>query len=171
MNADKVVESHLFIEENITFCVDDLVSTARQQKEKNQIGFIAIDHLQILRASITNTTREMEIIDIVSKLKRLALELNVPILLLTGLIREPSRGKDYIDGLPLAHHIKYHDSINGYLDSIATLYQLKYYAENEEQRASLESKSKLTICKSLQGEIGQIDLCFNKKLMRFFQVE
>jgi replicative DNA helicase len=171
--ANQIAASRLFIEENITFGVDDLLDTAKQHKHENHIGFIAIDSLQLLRspASGSQTSTKAEILAVVSKLKHFALESNLPILLIVNIPRKSSRRKDLVKGLPLAHHIKHRDTIDGYLDTITTLYQPKYYTEDEGQFLAMQSLAKLTICKSPRTSFHQIDLHFDKKIMRFFEVD
>lgn len=170
--ADRIAESRLFIEENISFWINDLVNTARRIKEQNHIGFIAIDHLQMLRSDNNYTANDAEIVDVVSKLKRLSLALNIPILLVTGLMPEPSQSKKHFFGLPLAHHIKHYQSIYGYMDSITTMYLPRYYAENMDQRAALATQAKLTVCKAPKAEADvQINLQSNDQFMSFFEDE
>ena len=172
--AKKITASRLFIEENISFGIDDLVKTAKQHQEENHIGFIAIDSLQLLRSPCRGSKSgpKAEILHVVSQLKHVALELNLPILLVVNLPRKPSsRGKELVRGLPLAHHIKYHDAIDGYFDTITTLYQPKYYTEDESQFLAMQSLAKLTICKSPRISFHQTDLHFDKKIMRFIEVD
>jgi replicative DNA helicase len=167
--ADKIAASRLFIEENISFWIDDLINTAKRHKAENHIGFIAIDHLQLLRSNTSSTAHDAEIIDIVSKLKRLSLEVNVPILLVTGLMREPPQSKKHFFGLPLAHHIKHYQSINGYLDSVTTLYLPRYYATHEAERTALYTQAKLTVYRVSKGDSFPINLHFDDHFMRFFE--
>lgn len=174
--ADKVIASPLFIEENTSFWIDDLIATAKRYKKQNYISFITIDRLQLLRSNPygTPSNSEDEIIDVVSKLKRLALELNIPILLVTNIPRESSGDRDVVRGLPLPRHIKYHDLIDGYLDTITTLYQLHYHDEETEEfeaRFVQQSKARLTICKSSGSYFGQVDLELEKGCMRFFEID
>jgi replicative DNA helicase len=172
--AKKIAASRLFIEENISFGVDDLINTARQHKEENHIGFVAVDNLQLLRSVLLgpNSSPKAETLDVVSKLKRLALELSIPILLIVNIPRKSSsRRKELMRGLPQAHHIKYHDTIDGYFDTITTLYQPKYYTEDEGQFRAMQSLAKLTICKSPRISFHQTDLHFDKRIMRFFEVD
>jgi replicative DNA helicase len=172
--AKKIAASRLFIEENMSFGIDDLINTARQHKEENHIGFVAIDHLQLLRSDLlgSKSSPKAETLDVVSKLKRLALELNLPILLIVNIPRKPSsRRKELVRGLPQAHHIKYHDTIDGYFDTITTLYQPKYYTEDEGEFRAMQSLAKLTICKSPRISFHQTDFHFDKKIMRFFEVD
>ena len=171
--ADKIAASRLFIEENISFRIDDLINSARQHKEENHIGFIAVDNLQLLRSDPLGpqSSSKVETLDVVSKLKRLALELKIPILLTSNIPSKSSHHKDVVKGLPLAHHIRHHDAIDGYLDTITTLYQPKYYTQNEGQFISMESLAKLTICKSPCTSFDQVDLHFDKTIMRFFEAD
>lgn len=172
--AKKIAASRLFIEENNSFSVDDLINTARQHKEKNHIGFVAVDNLQLLRSDPLGPkfSPKAETLDVVSKLKRLALELSIPILLIVNIPRKPtSRRKELVRGLPQAHHIKHHDAIDGYFDTITTLYQPKYYTEDEGQFIAMQSLAKLTICKSPRTSFHQTDFYFNKRIMRFFEVD
>jgi replicative DNA helicase len=174
--ANNVTVTNFSIEENTSFCIDDLIATAKRYEKQSLLHFIAIDRLQLLRSNAygTPSNPKDEIIDVVSKLKRLALELNIPILLVTNIPRESSRDRDVVKGLPLPRHIKYHDAIDGYIDTITTLYQLNYSdeaTEGLEARFVQQSKARLTICKSPRSYFGQVDLEFDKSCMRFFEID
>jgi replicative DNA helicase len=170
----KIASSRLFIEENMSFGIDDLVNTAKHHQRENHIGFIAIDSLQLLRSPSCGcqSSPKAEILDVVSKLKHLALELNLPILLIVNVPRKSSPWrKEHVKGMPLAHHIKYHDTIDGYFDTITTIYQPKYYTEDEGQFRAMQSLAKIIICKSPRISFHQTDFHFDKKIMRFFEVD
>lgn len=174
--ANNVTVSNFSIEENTSFCIDDLIATAKRYNEQSVLCFIAIDRLQLLRSNAygTPSNPKDEIIDVVSKLKRLALELNLPILLVTNIPRESSRDRDVVKGLPLPRHIKYHDLVDSYIDTITTLYQLNYSDEGTEEleaRFVQQSKARLTICKSPRSYFSQVDLEFDKSCMRFFEID
>jgi replicative DNA helicase len=138
------------------------------------LSSLLLHNLQLLRSDPLRPkfSPKAETLDVVSKLKRLALELSIPILIIVNIPRKPSsRRKELVRGLPQAHHIKHHDAIDGYFDTITTLYQPKYYTEDEGQFIAMQTLAKLTICKSPRISFHQTDFHFVKSIMRFFEVD
>jgi replicative DNA helicase len=107
-----------------------------------------------------NTNRAQEIADISRSLKSLALELNVPILLLSQLNREVESRQDK---RPNIADLRESGALEQDADIILLLYRDSYY-DKESKKGNL---SEINIAKNRSGSTGVVELAFIAKSTRF----
>ena len=165
----QIVNSKLFIDDTAGISINELRAKARRKKRDEDIQFIAIDYLQLLksRTKQAENSREREIAEISGGIKALAKELNIPILILAQLNRGPEGRTGKSLGIPRMSDLRESGAIEQDADLVGLLYRSKYYAENDEDRAALEGKAELVLAKNRNGETGGIPLTFVEELMRF----
>jgi replicative DNA helicase len=165
--------SGLYIEDDFEFFIENLVSISRRYKEEKQIGLIAIDCLQMLRSKTIGpkTSQKLKFVEMVAELKSLALELNVPILLLTNLTQGLESRDVLARGRPVPSDIRYDETLNGYADTVSLLYRPQYYADNPEERKALLNRLDLFVHKNLFGDTGEVRLHFDTTVMRITDEE
>ena len=165
----QIVDSKLFIDDTAGISINELRAKARRKKRDENIEFIAIDYLQLMksRTKQAENSREREIAEISGGIKALAKELKIPILILAQLNRGPEGRTGKSLGVPRMSDLRESGSIEQDADLVGLLYRNKYYAENEEERAALEGKAELVLAKNRNGETGGIPLTFVEELMRF----
>lgn len=165
----QIVDSKLFIDDTAGISINELRAKARRKKRDENIEFIAIDYLQLMksRTKQAENSREREIAEISGGIKALAKELSIPILILAQLNRGPEGRTGKSLGVPRMSDLRESGSIEQDADLVGLLYRNKYYAENEEERAALEGKAELVLAKNRNGETGGIPLTFVEELMRF----
>ncbi|MFK7851834.1 MAG: replicative DNA helicase [Akkermansiaceae bacterium] len=169
-NASRqIVDSKLFIDDTAGISINELRAKARRKKRDENIEFIAIDYLQLMksRTKQAENSREREIAEISGGVKGLAKELGIPIMVLAQLNRGPEGRTGKSLGVPRMSDLRESGSIEQDADLVGLLYRNKYYAENEEERAALEGKAELVLAKNRNGETGGIPLTFVEELMRF----
>lgn len=165
----QIMASKLFIDDSAGISINELRAKARRKKRDENIEFIAIDYLQLMksRTKQAENSREREIAEISGGIKALAKELSIPILILAQLNRGPEGRTGKSLGVPRMSDLRESGSIEQDADLVGLLYRNKYYAENEEERAALEGKAELVLAKNRNGETGAIPLTFVEELMRF----
>lgn len=129
--AAEIANSCLFIEDHFDYFIDALRSIAVRYKQEQNIGFIAIDHLHLLRSKSPRALRshKLELTEIVADLKSLAHELKVPILLLAELKAKVRGGRHFPFGYPHLSDLRHHKVIKKYADTLALLYRPSYYVK------------------------------------------
>jgi len=167
--SEQIMSSKLFIDDTAGISINELRAKARRKKRDEDIQFIAIDYLQLMksRTKQAESSREREIAEISGGIKALAKELGIPILILAQLNRGPEGRTGKSLGIPRMSDLRESGSIEQDADLVGLLYRSKYYAENEEERAALEGKAELVLAKNRNGETGAIPLTFVENLMRF----
>ncbi|MEI6674135.1 MAG: replicative DNA helicase [Verrucomicrobiota bacterium] len=159
----------LFIDDTPGITINELRAKARRKKRDENIQFIAIDYLQLMksRSKQAENSREREIAEISAGIKGLAKELNLPILILAQLNRGPENRTGKSLGVPRMSDLRESGAIEQDADMVGLLYRTAYYAENEEEKEAEAGKAELVLAKNRNGETGHIPLTFIAELMRF----
>jgi replicative DNA helicase len=167
--SQQIISSKLFIDDTAGISINELRAKARRKKRDENIEFIAIDYLQLMKSRTrqAENSREREIAEISAGVKALAKELSIPILILAQLNRGPEGRTGKSLGVPRMSDLRESGSIEQDADLVGLLYRSKYYAENDEEREALEGKAELVLAKNRNGETGGVPLTFIEDLMRF----
>ena len=93
--AEEFKKSNIYIDHTPNFSVDEINEKARKLNEElrsknKKLDLIAVDYLQLLRGGKEFETRELEVKDILKKLKILAIELEIPVIITAQLSRDGS---------------------------------------------------------------------------------
>jgi replicative DNA helicase len=161
--------SRLFIDDTPAISINELRAKARRKKRDEDIRFIAIDYLQLMRSRTrqAENSREREIAEISAGIKGLAKELEIPILVLAQLNRAPEGRTGKSLGVPRMSDLRESGAIEQDADLVGLLYRTAYYAESEEEREAEAGKASLVLAKNRNGETGDVPLTFISELMRF----
>lgn len=134
--------------------IQHIENIARKLKNKNNLGLMIIDYIQLIKNKGKFNSREQEVADITRTLKLLSLELNIPIVGLCQLNRNAARQE------PTLADLRESGAIEQDADNILFLYQ---EAESTETIVDITLK----LAKQRAGEIGKINLKFNKANSEF----
>lgn len=149
-----------------TFEFNGIVSLIKKEFEKEKPSLIVIDYLQLLNIENTrlkkDINRAQEISQITRSLKLLAMELNVPILLLSQLNRNLEQTNRY----PRASDLKDSGSIEQDADQIILLHR-EIKVETMTKTPTDSEIINVIIGKNRSGETGKIELLFKKSITGF----
>lgn len=134
--------------------IQHIENIARKLKNKNNLGLLVIDYIQLIKNKGKFNNREQEVADITRTLKLLSLELDIPIIGLCQLNRNASKAE------PTLADLRESGSIEQDADNVLFLYREN---ENEENIVDITLK----IAKQRAGETGKIYLKFNKANSEF----
>lgn len=134
--------------------IQHIENIARKLKNKSNLGLMVIDYIQLIKNKGKFNSREQEVADITRTLKLLSLELNIPIIGLCQLNRNATRQE------PTLADLRESGAIEQDADNVIFLYQ-----ENESTEAIVDVT--LKVAKQRAGEIGKIQLKFNKSNSEF----
>ena len=164
--AAALSESSIFIDDTASLTILELRAKARRMRDRHRIELIAIDYLQLCRSTSRRgqDNRQIEIAEISSGIKALAKELEIPIIVLAQLNRQPEqRG----GGKPRMSDLRESGSLEQDADVVALLVRPEVYEEDEDARSEMAGKAELLIAKQRNGPIGEIPLTFIKEYTRF----
>ena len=134
--------------------IQKIETIIRKLKNKNQLDLIIIDYIQLIKNNKKLPSREQEVADITRTLKLLSLELNIPIIGLCQLNRNATKAE------PTLADLRESGSIEQDADKVMFLYQ-------EKEDTSNVVDVTLKIAKQRAGEIGKVQLKFNKPNSEF----
>ena len=164
--AAALSESRIFIDDTPGLTILELRAKARRMRDRHRIELIAIDYLQLCRSTSRRgqDNRQIEISEISAGIKALAKELEIPIIVLAQLNRQPEqRG----GGKPRMSDLRESGSLEQDADVVALLVRPEVYEDDEDTRSDLAGKAELLIAKQRNGPIGEIPLTFIKEYTRF----
>jgi len=162
--AGQLAEAPIWIDDTPGLSINELQAKARRLKQQHDIQLIAIDYLQLLKAPDVGNRdgREKEIAAISGGIKGIAKELDIPIIVLAQLNRNPdSRG-----GKPRMSDLRESGSIEQDADLVGLLMRPEVYADDEEKE-SMYGEAEFIIAKQRNGPTGEVPLTFHKEFMRF----
>jgi replicative DNA helicase len=164
--ASKLAESQIYIDDTAGLSILELRAKARRLKNLHDIKLVVVDYLQLLRSPSRRAqeNRQIEIAEISSGIKALSKELDVPIIVLAQLNRQPEARTG---GKPRLSDLRESGSIEQDADVVALLVRSEYYAEDDDDKAEKAGEAELIIAKQRNGPTGEVKLTFLKEFTRF----
>ena len=166
--AAKLAAAKMFIDDTPGLSIMELRAKARRMKSQHDIQLVVIDYLQLLRSTSRRAqdNRQLEISEISGGIKALAKELNLPIIVVAQLNRQPdTRAKE--GGRPRLSDLRESGSIEQDADVVGLLVRPEYYETDEDARREKAGEAELIIAKQRNGPTGEIPLTFLKEFTRF----
>ena len=173
----QLASAHIFIDDTPGIRMAEIRAKCRRlAKEQNGLGLIVVDYLQLIEGS-NNESRQQEVSEISRQLKKLAKELNVPIIALSQLSRGVEQRQDK---RPVLSDIRESGSIEQDADIVVFLYREDYYNHqdeddedemDDEEREEMEDNDagpvELIIEKNRSGARGTVKLLFIRSYNKF----
>ena len=150
-----------------SFDVYDVIAKIRFWHRKFGIRMAIIDYLQLMSCKLLNknSIREQEIATITRSLKRLAKELNIPIIVLSQLGRDV---ENRADKRPLLKDLRESGAIEQDADLVAFIYRPSYYnIELDDAMLSQGANTEFIIAKHRNGSIDRKGLFFDESKTKF----
>jgi replicative DNA helicase len=162
MNA--LSEAPVYIDDTPSISTMELRTKARRLQAEAGLDLVIVDYLQLMQAATTSrdANRVQEVSEISRGLKALARELNVPVIALSQLSRQPEMRESKE---PRLSDLRESGAIEQDADLVLFLYREKDKPP-EEQDADGEVMN-LKLAKHRNGPTGDIQLWFKKRQTRF----
>ena len=159
----------LFIDDSCNLSVQEIRSKIKTiVLQYKKIGLVIIDYLQLMQGPILrNGTRAQELSQITQSLKTIAREFNVPIIALSQLSRNVENRNDK---KPILSDLRESGSIEQDADLVLMLYQNDRSEFNRNSMSSIRLID-LVIAKQRNGPTGNLQLKFDKKRTKYFNIE
>jgi replicative DNA helicase len=176
--AAEIGDLPLLLDESSLLSIGQLRARARRLKKMHNIGIIFVDYLQLLTSGTDRAreSRQVEVSEISRGLKALAMELNIPVVVLAQLNRKPEETNQD----PALHHLRESGSIEQDADVVLLLNRENNPEDNESTEGRAEEGEadqprpaqrgivcKLNIAKQRNGPTDRIRLLFQPRFTRF----
>ena len=157
--------TNIFMDDTPGITIEEIRSKCRRLKSSDVgLDLIVIDHLQLVYSNKNyGGNRQLEVSEISRSLKMLALELNIPIIVLSQLSRLVE-GRE--DKRPIMSDLRDSGSIEQDADIVAFLYRDDYY-HKEARTSDNTSLSELLVKKNRSGNTKDINLVFKRNTSTF----
>ncbi|HBB27629.1 TPA: replicative DNA helicase, partial [Candidatus Gracilibacteria bacterium] len=160
---ERLSKANIYIDDSAAGNLLEIKSKARRLKIESGLDFIVIDYLQLMSAG-NPMNRVQEISDISRGIKSLARELGVPIMALSQLSRAV---ESRVSKEPILSDLRESGSIEQDADVVLMIYREDYYDEFTENKGI----TNVFVRKNRNGPVGGADLKFEKKYMKFYDLE
>jgi replicative DNA helicase len=168
--ANQLADSQMFIDDTPALPILQLRARCRRLHQRcGGLDLVVIDYLQLLHSSVKSSkdNRQVEVAEISAGIKALAKELEIPIIALAQLNRNPEARTGSSKGVPKLSDLRESGSIEQDADVVALLWRENYYADDEEKKEESEGRAELIIAKQRNGPTGNVPLTFIKDFTRF----
>ena len=151
----------IWIDDSPGATVLELSAKARRLKQEQGIDLVMVDYMQLMSGGTRFNSRHEEVSAISRGLKAIAKELDVPMLVLSQLSRQPERrGGDH---RPQLSDLRESGSIEQDADVVMFIVRPSVY----DREAEDPRRAELIIAKQRNGPIGEVDLVFQHEFTRF----
>ena len=164
-SIENIGQRKIYINDKPTISIGeirDICLDIKDKSENNKLGLILIDCIQLIEfdPNAKDISRDDELTKIAIKLKKLAIELDVPLLVTSQLDSEIEKR---IHKRPMLSDLRETTALEGCADIITMIYRDEYYDPETEDRGITE----LITCKHRNGPIGTVKLLFEPQFTRF----
>ena len=176
--AHRLAEAPLLVDETSSLTILELRARARMAYRKHKIRAVFVDYLQLMHTP-GSESRQQEVATISRGLKALAKDLNIPVIAMAQLNRNPE-DKSRKGNRPRMSDLRESGAIEQDADVVMLLHRESYYrmglgASGDETQETPpqapfdpdENIAELIIAKNRNGPVGTIKLHFSRHYTRF----
>ena len=153
--TQKTNEAQLHIDDSPNPTLVEIASKSRRLKAERGLDLLIVDYLQLMHAGGKYESRQLEIAAISRGLKQLAKELEIPVIALSQLSRNPEKRTG--DHRPQLADLRESGSIEQDADMVCFIYRDEVYNKDD---PDVKGLAELIVSKHRNGETGTVDMAF-----------
>jgi replicative DNA helicase len=161
--AGRLAEAKLFIDETPSITMMEVRAKCRRLKQRHGLALVVVDYIQLMTSARRTDNRVQEVAEISRSLKILAKELELPVVAVSQLSRQPEQAGRGGDRRPRLSDLRE----SGSLEQDADLVMFVYRDEMYNQDTTKKGEAELIIAKHRNGPIGSIELAFLGQYTKF----
>lgn len=164
IGVSKLADVSIYIDDTPALNIFELRAKCRRLVQSHGVGVIIIDYLQLMSGDAKSGNREQEISKISRDLKKMAKDLNVPVIALSQLSREVEKRK----GKPQLSDLRESGAIEQDADMVMFLYRPS--EDDVKADPSLRNTGEVLIRKHRNGELGELVFKVYHDIMKWMSV-
>jgi replicative DNA helicase len=161
----ELAEVPIYLDDSAGLNIFELRGKARRMVAKYGIGLIIVDYLQLMSGTERKGNREQEISEISRGLKAIAKDLEVPVIALSQLNREPDKRAG---GIPVLADLRESGAIEQDADIVAFLYRPDYQQETDQVKMIHRNDACLKIAKHRNGSLETLGFKTDLRIQTWF---
>lgn len=164
-----IVNSPIYLDTKSTYTIDDICKTVEEAVQEHQIKVVFIDYLQLIFAKTGFTeNRYLELNYITRRLKALAKEFNITIVLLSQLNRNSEDEKRF-DHRPVLTDLRDSGTICDDSDVVCFVHRPEYFHIYDDEKGNdMRNKALIIVAKNRLGYTDEAVLYTNMSTLTFF---
>lgn len=164
-----IVNSPIYLDTKSTYTIDDICKTVEEAVQEHQVKVVFIDYLQLIFAKTGFTeNRYLELNYITRKLKALAKEFNITIVVLSQLNRNAEDDKRF-EHRPVLTDLRDSGTICDDSDMVCFVHRPEYYHIYQDEKGNdMRNKALIIVAKNRLGYTGEAVLYTNMSTLTFF---
>lgn len=165
----RIANAPVYLDTKSTYTIDDICKTVEESVQEHQVNVVFIDYLQLIFAKTGFTeNRYLELNYITRKLKALAKEFNITIVLLSQLNRN-AEGEKRLDHRPVLTDLRDSGTICDDSDVVCFVHRPEYYHIYQDEKGNdIRNKALIIVAKNRLGYTGEAVLYTNMSTLTFF---
>lgn len=163
ITLDKISDAPLIVDDSPNLTLGEIRAKSRRMKQQSNIQLIVIDYLQLLTSGSKIESRQQEVSDFSRSIKLLAKELELPIVAVAQLNRDPEKRNDK---RPQVADLRESGSLEQDADVVLLIHRDDMYAQDSERPGMAE----IIVGKQRSGPTGMVELAFQGHFARFAEV-
>jgi len=156
----RMSDAPLYIDDTPSITMLEIRAKARRLKQRAGLDLVIVDYLQLMSSSKRSDNRVQEVAEMSRGLKMLAKELDVPVVALSQLSRQPEARTDK---RPMLSDLRESASIEQDADIVGFIYRDEVYDADSPDKGTAE----LIIAKHRNGAVGKVQLAFLAHFAKF----
>lgn len=158
-------EVKILINDNPDIRINEIRSLSRKLKKSHNIGMVVIDYLQLMSAEKKAERRDLEVAEISRSLKKMAKELEIPVIALSQLNRMLEQ-RPLTQRRPVLSDLRESGSIEQDSDIVMFIYRDEIYNDESEHKGIAE----IIVGKHRNGSTGKAFLKWEPSVTSFFNL-
>jgi replicative DNA helicase len=163
--AGRLSDLPIIIDDAADLTVFQLRSKARRMQRRHGLDIVILDYLQLMNSGLPRVESRVQEVSYISRsLKALARELNVPVIALSQLSRAVEQRSDR---RPQLSDLRDSGALEQDADIVVFIYRDEVYHPDTDRPHIAE----VIVAKHRTGPTGAVDLFFDRRLTRFFDLQ
>jgi len=164
--CDELAEMPLYVDDTPGMSVLELRAKTRRLYLRHKVKVIFVDYLQLMYSPRRPENRQQEVAEISRGLKALARELDIPVVVMAQLNRNPE-GRS--DKKPILSDLRESGAIEQDADVVILLHREDYYykIKGDTPPDEVRGRADLIVAKQRNGPTSTVKLQFSERLTRF----
>jgi replicative DNA helicase len=159
----KLAEAQLYLDDTPSITMAEIGAKCRRLQSRSGLGMVIVDYLQLMQSPRRTENRVQEVSDISRQMKILAKQLNVPVVAVSQLSRQPEQTGSAKPRKPRLSDLRESGALEQDADIVMFVYREEYYDPDSERKGEAD----IIIEKHRNGPTDTITLAWLGQYTKF----